>query len=285
MLSAECSLIVRCRQQDPEYRENRLAKPRPFRAVDAVALAVAAVLLGIFVLDGFSELLAAPGRTLASLGITAAFAFVAWHARGVTVSGSLAGSAIAFILAVREIRMFCLLVGVFALTWMATRLGSRRKQQLRTAESAAGRSASQVMANLGLAGLLAAVAPAGWTALALAALAEAAADTSSSEIGMAFSGKTVLITTWKPVPPGMDGGITLHGTVAALAAAAGVALAAKLAGLLPAHHVAAIIYAGFLGTLVDSLLGALLERRGWLNNDLVNLLSTAAASGIAWILM
>jgi uncharacterized membrane protein len=33
---------------------------------------------------------------------------------------------------------------------------------------------------------------------------------------------------------------------------------------------------------VDSLLGALLERRGWLTNDLVNLLSTAVAVGIAW---
>jgi len=120
--------------------------------------------------------------------------------------------------------------------------------------------------------------------MAAAALAEAAADTSSSEIGLAFSGKTVLITTWKPVPPGMDGAISLHGTVAALLVAAGLALAGQLSGLVPAHHAAAIVYAGFLGTLVDSLLGALLERRGWLTNDLVNLLSTAAAVGIAWVL-
>jgi uncharacterized membrane protein len=36
--------------------------------------------------------------------------------------------------------------------------------------------------------------------------------------------------------------------------------------------------------IVDSFLGALLEQRGYLNNDLVNLLSTAAAAGIAWLL-
>ena len=40
--------------------------------------------------------------------------------------------------------------------------------------------------------------------------------------------------------------------------------------------------AGFFGTIVDSLLGAVFERRGWLNNDLVNLLSTAAAVAMAW---
>jgi uncharacterized protein (TIGR00297 family) len=256
-----------------------------FRAGDILALACAAALAGIFLLTSFPQLLTAPGRTLMSLGITGAFALVAWQTHGVNLSGALAGSAIAFILAARDFRMFCLLLVVFVITLAATRLGTRRKQQLRIAEPADGRSASQVMANLGVAGLIVALAPASWTVLALAALAEAAADTSSSEIGLAFSGKTFLITTWKPVAPGVDGGISIHGTIAALAAAAGVALAAKLTGLVPGHHAAAIVYAGFLGSLLDSVLGALLETRGYLNNDLVNLLSTAAAAGIAWVLL
>ena len=64
-----------------------------------------------------------------------------------------------------------------------------------------------------------------------------------------------------------------------------MALVATVSGLVPIHYAAAIVYAGVLGTLVDSLLGALFERRGWLNNDLVNLLSTAAAVGIAWLLL
>ncbi len=242
-------------------------------------------MVGVFVLLRRPELAPAPGRLLAALGITAAFALLAWVARGVNLSGALAGSAIAFILATREIRIFCILLAVFALTLAATRLGAQRKQQLRAAEAADGRSASQVMANLGVAGLIVALAPSGWAMLALAALAEAAADTSSSEIGMAFPGKTVLITTWKTVAPGMDGGISLRGTAAAMVAAAVVALAGKVSGLVPAHHAATIIYAGFLGTLVDSLLGALLEQRGYLTNDLVNLLSTAATVGIAWALM
>ena len=227
----------------------------------------------------------APGRWLEALAITAAFALLAWLAHGVDWSGALAGAAIAFILTAREIGMFLVLLLVFALTMAATRVGRARKLELRTAEPLSGRSASQVMANLGVPALLTALAPAGWAALALAALAEVAADTCSSEIGMAIPGKTLLITTWKPVPPGMDGGISLRGTVTAVVAAALVAVSGKLLGLVPAHQAAIVLYAGFLGSLADSVLGAVLERRGWLNNDLVNLLSTAAAAGIAWALM
>ncbi|MGZ4866840.1 MAG: DUF92 domain-containing protein, partial [Candidatus Angelobacter sp.] len=170
----------------------------------------------------------------------------------------------------------------FAVTLVATRVGYARKQQLRTAEPAGGRTAAQAMANLGIAALVVAVAGAAWPVLALAALAEAAADTSSSEIGMAFPGKTLLVTNFKPVPAGTDGGISLFGTIAALVGAASVALAAVATGLAPVRQIAIIIMAGFFGTLVDSLLGAVLERRGWLDNNLVNLLSTAAAAGMAW---
>jgi uncharacterized membrane protein len=67
-----------------------------------------------------------------------------------------------------------------------------------------------------------------------------------------------------------------------LLGAASVAVAAVTTGLAPAGQIAIIILAGFFGTLVDSLLGAVFERRGWLDNNLVNLFSTAAAVGMAW---
>jgi uncharacterized protein (TIGR00297 family) len=200
----------------------------------------------------------------------------------VSLSGALAGSAVAFIMAIRDLRMFLALIIVFSVTLAATRVGYARKQQLRTAEPAGGRTAAQAMANLGIAALVVAIAPATWPLLALAALAEAAADTSSSEIGMAFPGKTVLVTNFKPIPAGTDGGISLFGTLAACLGAITVAAAALLSGLVTPRQAAVIVLAGFLGTMVDSLLGSLFERRGWLNNDLVNLLSTAAAAGLAW---
>jgi uncharacterized protein (TIGR00297 family) len=94
----------------------------------------------------------------------------------------------------------------------------------------------------------------------------------------------LLITNFKPTPPGTDGGISLFGTIAASAGALAIAVTALLAGLITPKQAAVIALAGFLGTFVDSLLGSLFERRGWLNNDLVNLLSTAAAVAMAWIL-
>ena len=187
-------------------------------------------------------------------------------------------------MAIRDLRMFLALLVVFAVTLAATRVGHARKQQLRTAEPDGGRTAAQAIANLGIAALVVAIAPAGWPVLALAALAEAAADTSSSEIGMAFPGKTVLVTNFKSAPPGTDGGISLLGTIAAIIGAAMVAASVLLSGLVTIRQAAVIVAAGFLGAMVDSLLGSLFERRGWLNNDLVNLLSTGAAVTTAWML-
>lgn len=223
-------------------------------------------------------------RMLLAVVITTAFAFGAWLARGVNTGGALAGSSIAFVLASSDLRMFWVLLLVFAVTLLATRAGKARKQELHTAEASKGRSASQVMANLGVAGLIVSLGPQNWPVLALAALAEAAADTSSSEIGMAFSGRTVLLTSWKPVAPGVDGGVSLKGTLAAIVAAAIIASAAVLMRLVSIPYAVAIGGAGILGSLVDSLFGALMERRGLLSNDLVNLLSTAAAAGLVWIM-
>jgi uncharacterized protein (TIGR00297 family) len=261
---------------------NALPRPRSFRISDLLALGFAAAILALFAWLHHAELPLGGRRVLTALAITAGFAVLAWFAGGVNVSGALAGSAVAFIMAVRDLRMFLALLIVFAVTLVATRVGNARKQQLRTAEPAGGRTAAQAMANLGIAALVVAVAGAGWPVLALAALVEAAADTSSSEIGMAFPGKTLLVTNFKAVPAGTDGGISLFGTIAAVLGAASVAVATVVTGLVPLNQVLTIVLAGFFGTVVDSLLGAIFERRGLLDNDLVNLLSTAAAVGMAW---
>lgn len=246
-----------------------------------LALSFAAAILAIFELLHHTEFPPNGRRFLTALAITVGFAILAWVAGGVNLNGALAGSAVAFIMAIRDLRMFLALLVVFAITLVATRIGYARKQQLHAAEPTGGRTAAQAMANLGMAALVVAITPAGWPVLALAALAEAAADTSSSEIGMAFPGKTVLVTSFKPIPAGTDGGISLFGTLAAAAGAVVIAATALFASLITVRQALVIVFAGFLGTMIDSLMGSLFERRGWLNNDLVNLFSTAAAVGAA----
>jgi uncharacterized protein (TIGR00297 family) len=250
-----------------------------------IALASAAALVCVDLLLHSTGPAAQKRRLLLAFGITVGFALGAWLARGVNASGALAGSAIAFVMASHDLRLFWVLLLVFAATLAATRAGRSKKQEMKVEEASGGRGAAQVMANLGIAGLITVAAPETWPVLALAALAEAAADTCSSEVGMGFPGKTVLLTSWKPVSPGVDGGVSLRGTLAAVVAAIMISAAAVALKLVPVRFALPIIYAAVLGSLVDSLIGALLEQRGVLSNDAVNLLSTAAAVGIMWMMM
>jgi len=222
----------------------------------------------------------------AALGITIAFAAVGRVARGVDTSGALAGGVIALILATENVKLFWVLLAVFLITLAATKVGGNRKKQLLVAEADHGRSAAQVMSNLYI-GTLMLARPLQMTTeiavlLLLAALAEVAADTSSSEIGTAYPGKTVLITTWKSVPAGENGGISAAGTLAGIVAAALVAGCASALGVVSFSIAAVVVLAGTLGMLIDSVLGAALERKGRLGNNSVNLLGTVAAAGIAY---
>jgi uncharacterized protein (TIGR00297 family) len=254
---------------------------RSLSLADTLGLVAAALLLlASLALQG------AGPHLYAALAITLAFALVARAAHGVDTSGMMAGAAVAFIFASRDLRLFWTLLAVFVVTLAATRVGHHRKQHLRIAERAPGRSASQVMANLAMAGLLLAFPSLHYASLlALAALAELAADTASSELGTALPGKTVLITTFKPVTPGIDGGVSLGGTLAGISAAILIAACAMLLHLATLQQMFVIVGAGTAGMLADSLIGALLERNGYLNNDTVNLLGTMVASGVAWAVL
>jgi uncharacterized protein (TIGR00297 family) len=188
------------------------------------------------------------------------------------------------------------LLTLFVLTHIATRFGGRRKEALGTAERHEGRNAAQVAANLGIAAMAFSEPIQSWLtgfqcfsrltptlllAIGLAALAEAAADTFSSEIGQVLDRQPRMITTLRRVEPGSDGAVSLIGSLAGAAAAVAVAFIGTLA--LGGGRWMLIIGSagGVLGLFADSLLGATLERRGWLNNDAVNFLSSACAAVFA----
>jgi uncharacterized protein (TIGR00297 family) len=187
-------------------------------------------------------------------------------------------------------------LAVVMLSSVTTKLGRSKKERFGTAESKRGRSPSQVAANLGVAAIASSEFFQSWLvdshgfantttlvpmplfAVALAALAEAAADTASSEFGQVFGGNPRMITTLRKVEPGTDGAITLAGTLAGIIAAFIVAAAGTYAVSGDRTMLWLSCAGGVFGLLFDSFLGATFEKIGWLNNDAVNFISTASAA-------
>jgi uncharacterized protein (TIGR00297 family) len=226
------------------------------------------------------------GRLGMAAAITVGFAILARLVRGVSVTGAIGGAAVSFVLYVSlGAGAFVALVSVFVLALLTTRLGYAQKEREGTAEKKGGRTAWQVFANLGVAALAAVLYASTRNAVFIVAMAsalgEAAADTVSSEFGQARSHKALLITTWEEVPAGTDGGISAAGTIAGVIAAAMVSGICVAVGLVNWRGFWISTVAAIFGMLVDSFLGASLERRNFLKNDAVNFLSTIAAALVA----
>jgi uncharacterized protein (TIGR00297 family) len=229
-----------------------------------------------------------------SLGISLALALLVLVARAATPLAALTGGVLCAVLTLGWSPWYHsalpALVTLFVLTWAATRFGRARKQQLGVAEDKRGRNAAQVAANLGVAGLAAASSlihpvPGSWyTVMVVAALAEATADTLASELGEVVGGQPLLVTTLRRVVPGTDGAISLAGTLAGVSGALLVAAVSFSTLKLSVGDTSAAALGAVGGLFVDSLLGATIERRGWLNNDAVNFLSTLAAALMAILL-
>ena len=122
----------------------------------------------------------------------------------------------------------------------------------------------------------------------VASVAVATSDTFASEVGC-LDKRVYMITTLKKCEPGLNGGFSPNGQIAALVGALLISLVATALGMLvgaealssPVEFIASISIIGFLGCQVDSLLGALLENRGYIGKGTVNTLAIATGAIIA----
>ena len=131
----------------------------------------------------------------------------------------------------------------------------------------------------------------------LASLAAVCADTWATEIGTMYPAKTVNILTFKEIAQGVSGGISFRGTFGAFLGAFVIAISGMFWVKATLFYFALVSFAGLLGSIFDSLLGATVQLQNqcvvcekiterqihcgaetkyfrglkWLNNDIVNL--------------
>jgi uncharacterized protein (TIGR00297 family) len=210
------------------------------------------------------------------------------------------------------------LVTFFSTSSALSHFRQARKQDIagEKFEKGGRRDLLQTLANGGAGALLALLyglsgEPPALLALFAGVTATVTADTWATELGVLSARPPRLITTWRPADPGTSGAITSIGLAASSAGALVIGLVLLVGELAERSDwrpwlLAAALFGGLGGSLVDSLLGAtaqamyrssggeterhtgldgtpnrLLRGLPWMNNDLVNFLSSMAGGLLA----
>ncbi|XP_071779543.1 transmembrane protein 19 [Centroberyx gerrardi] len=280
-----------------------------------------------------------PWRWLFSILVPLVLTIRALKRRSLDRTGALGALLVGFVLTMANYSFFSSLLAFFFTSSKLTRWGGAKKKKIDAEYKEGGqRNWIQVFCNGGVPTELALlymieVGPgeipvdfskqysASWMCLSLlGALACSTGDTWASEVGPVLSkSQPRLITTWKEVPAGTNGGVTSVGLVASFLGGLTVGVAYFVTQLLLVSdlHLAdpqwpIIVYggmAGLVGSLLDSFLGAHMQYSGFdssiekvvsyesattqricgkpiLDNNAVNLFSSVLVAlilpGVAW---
>jgi uncharacterized protein (TIGR00297 family) len=251
-----------------------------------------------------------------------AFAVTAVLLKAIDGRGFLASVAVGFAVIYGGGLPWFVIVALFfslgvAVTWY--KYGYKKK--LGSAQEKGGaRNWPNVLANGGLASIFAVCSFSRpgfvFAALFLGSISAAAADTTATELGLLSKRQPRLIThPSREVPAGTSGGVTPLGFIAALLASLVIGAMALLLGVVGTslRAVALCVVGGTVGAVVDSLLGAAVQRKGFckvclkqteaishcgektritggvsfIENNVVNFLATAAgaASALAYLML
>ena len=217
------------------------------------------------------------GQLMLWMGITVVIALVAYAIKALSLSGAVGAwllGTVVFGLGGAEWMIPVIMFFVFST--LLTKMGKKHKKKLETVfEKTGNRDIYQVFANGGIA-MIAVMCwhflsthwpniELFWYMIFLGSIAAATADTWGTEIGAFSTHEPISIKTFRHVPQGTSGGLTIIGTLGALFGAFLIALTGKFSLLYFADiniswtAVAAISLVGLLGALVDSYLGATIQ--------------------------
>jgi len=251
---------------------------------------VGALTLPLLAQADWQQLVVDPGvgdRALIGLMINGVVAVLALGAGSIDRSGAVSAIVIGVLItAGLGVNALAIMVAFFVVGSVVTRIGYATKEARGIAQEKGGaRGARHAWANGAVPAFLASMAalcpPLLRDLLVLAyaaSVATAAADTCSSEVGKAFGRRTFLITTFRPVPPGTEGAISLEGTLGGFLGALAVASVGAVLDVYSWGAAFVVAFAGLLGCLAESLIGAFTEGGEGgqvMGNDLLNAANTA----------
>lgn len=212
---------------------------------------------------------------VAAIAISVLLSLLAHKFDLLTKSGCIAALAVGSFIGIFGSLTWLLLLIVFTLIgFIATKVGLSKKEEKGLQEGTHGERSYKNVLGVALPCVVFAVLNAitsnshyfEMTIGYISTIAVAAADTAASEIGTRDE-NVFLITNFKRVPPGTDGGISLLGTLVCIAAS----VAVTVIGWLFINHTIMDIriilpmIAGVVGCMLDSLLGATLETKGYIS--------------------
>lgn len=184
---------------------------------------------------------------------------------------------------------FLALVGFFVVGTAATKLGWSHKSASGLAQEDEGRrGARHALANCGT-GLALALAmpfvddPVLGVGL-VAAFATAVSDTLGSEIGQLYGRTPYLPTSFRRVPPGTEGAVSLEGTLAGVGGSLLLGAVGWVSGLFGPLGAVCVAVGAFVGTTVESYVGAIWGQDARIGNEAMNFLNTVVGALVAGLL-
>lgn len=194
------------------------------------------------------------------------------------VEGAVSGAALTYIIWYEGGMAWVGLLSFFVLSGVSATLVGRRARNKTHKE----RGVKNVFAN-GFVALIAAVR--GDFGAYLGSLAAVSADTIASELGTLSPQWPKMITNWKLVPTGTNGAISPMGETVSITISLLLGIAAFAFGFGGPELIMVSLISGFVGTNVDSLLGATLERKGILDNHSVNFIASITGAIVGSLLL
>ena len=226
--------------------------------------------------------------------VNLAFGGTAYAMKMVGLSGFIGGLIVGTIVyTFGGYQLYLILITFFVLGSGATKFGYAKKRAIGVAQEKGGaRGWKNAVANCSIGAFLAILAilsPDAQSIVFIAgffgAFATAAADTVSSEIGQVLGKHPILITNLRPVPVGTEGAISLEGTFAGIVASMVLCAVGVLLGVLTMPVALICVLAAFVGTTVESYLGATLEQMKIVDNEIINFMNTLVGAVVAMVLV